>query len=261
MTLEIPPAQTAHIASGDPADLPYGGACAWRLSADAHCAAQARSVLGSVMQALAFPTATIEDGALAVSELATNAFRYATGGPCPAGLIAAPELWVWARTAPRLELVVAVFDPAHGSAPEMWIDDLMNEHGKGLGIVEAIVSAWGYRRTRSRLASQPIPGKAVWFTLPLPPSWPRPPQRIPPAVAAQHLVANLAQRGIAATRHSEATGISVITTAWINVWVCHAAFSWTISGGLHHRHPLIDLQEATEHVVRVFDESRCPDRP
>ncbi|GAA2443697.1 hypothetical protein GCM10010191_70370 [Actinomadura vinacea] len=38
----------------------------------------------------------------------------------------------------------------------------MNEHGRGLGIVEAIVSAWGHRRTRSRLASQPVQGKAVW---------------------------------------------------------------------------------------------------
>jgi hypothetical protein len=128
--------------SGNPPDLPYGGACAWWLPGDACCAAQARSALSSMMQALAFPAATIDDGALAVSELATNTFRHATG-PRPADLIAAPELWVWARTVPRAELVVAVFDAVRGSLPEVRTGDLLTTHGRGLGIVEAIVSAWG----------------------------------------------------------------------------------------------------------------------
>ncbi|WP_344594916.1 hypothetical protein [Actinomadura vinacea] len=71
-------------------------------------------------------------------------------------------------------------------------------------------------------------------------------------VAAQHLKDNLVQRGITARHNSGATGIFVIMTARINILVCHAAFSWT-SGGLHHRHPLVDLQETTEHVLHAFD--------
>ncbi|GLZ10349.1 hypothetical protein Acsp04_05840 [Actinomadura sp. NBRC 104425] len=251
-----------HPTSGNPLNLPHGGACAWRLTADAGCAAQARSALGSVMQALRFPAASIDDGALAVSELATNALWHAISpypaNRSPAGQLVGPELWVWARTAPQPEFVAAVFDAAPEVTPQVHTEDVTSTHGRGLGIVEALTSAWGWRRTRSRLASPPISGKAVWFSLPLPSTWPRPPHRIPPAVAAQHLTTHLSHRGITATRCSDVTGISVVTTAALNIWVCREAFSWTGSDGVHHRHPLIDLQETAEHVLHVFDQSQSP---
>ncbi|GLW61794.1 hypothetical protein Arub01_00380 [Actinomadura rubrobrunea] len=248
--------------SDNPLHLAHGGACAWRLSADAGCAAQARSALGSVMKTLRFPASSIDDGTLAVSELATNALwhatnPYATGTEAPSRLTA-PELWTWARIAPQPELVVAVFDAVPELTPQLRAEDVMSPQGRGLGIVQALTSAWGWRRSRSRLASRPICGKAVWFSLPLPSTWPRPPHRIPPTVAAQHLTAHLAHRGITADRCSDATGISVVTTRVLNIWVCHEAFSWTGGDGTHHRHPLIDLQETTEHVLHAIDRSRHP---
>jgi hypothetical protein len=97
----------------------------------------------------------------------------------------------------------------------------------------------------------------VWFTLPLPASWPRPRHHIQPTVAAEHLVANLVKRGVPAARHSERTGVSVVTTGSLNIWICRAAFSWTSGGGHHHRWPLIDLQETTENVLQAFNEAGC----
>jgi hypothetical protein len=196
---------------GNPVELAAGGACAMQLSADAGCAVQARKGLASVMRALDFPASSIDDGMLAVSELAANARLHASGHR-PGGAAPTFELWLWARSMPRRELVVSVFDDFRGAMPEIRCGGLMNAHGRGLGIVEALALEWGWRWTRSRSADRPVPGKAVWFSVPLPSSWPRPPWCIPPLVAARHLVAGLVRRDVPAARRSDGTGVSVVTT-------------------------------------------------
>lgn len=240
--------------SGKPLDLPYGGACTWQLPPDAHCASYARSVLTSAMAAVAFPQTTVDDGALAVSELATNAYQHAADTD-PYEPITPTELWAWARTAPRPELVVAVFDTRRDAMPDQQPEDLMAECGKGLGIVAAVASAWGHHLSRSRLAPQPIPGKATWFALPLPPGWPRSPHRIPSPVAARRLLLLLGARGLQAHRHSDAGGSSLITAGGLNIEVSLTAFSWPNSNDHKAVHPLIDLQATAEHVVQQLEQA------
>ncbi|MFI0814631.1 ATP-binding protein [Streptomyces sp. NPDC021098] len=91
--------------------------------------------------------------ALLVSELVTNALRYASG---PIGL----RMYARRETGePHSVLVVEVSDPladpphARTASPE-------DESGRGLELIERAALRWGARRGRS--------GKTVWFELPLP---------------------------------------------------------------------------------------------
>ncbi|MEV4256098.1 ATP-binding protein [Spirillospora sp. NPDC049652] len=225
-------------------DLPFGGACLWELPPDALGAGRARGLVGSVMSEVGFERSVVEDAMLAVSELATNAYRHAGGSV---------ELWIWARTRPRAELVVSVFDGNRASLPEAQAGDLLDETGKGLGIVAAVASEWGCHLSRSRLSNTVVPGKAAWFVLPLPERWPRPPWQVPPGVAAGRLVEALSDRGLRAVRSSDSSGVSLVSVHRLNVWVCPLTFSWRGTDGVYVRQPLIDLQEAAEGVVRTVE--------
>ncbi|GAA2421495.1 hypothetical protein GCM10010191_36250 [Actinomadura vinacea] len=235
---------------GKPSDIPFGGACLWRFAGDACCAKRARDALGSVMAQLGFAPDMIDSGVLAVSELATNSHQHA--GRAASASADMVELWVWARTHPRLELVVAVFDGHRDVVPCPTPGDVLDEHGKGLGIVGALATAWGWHPSRSRLAARPVLGKATWFALPLPPVWPVPRRVIAPSVAAERLHSLLGSRGLAVTRRSDATGISVITSCALDIWVTPGWFAWRNGSG-YDRHPLLDLQEAAESVVRKVE--------
>ncbi|RFU40294.1 hypothetical protein DZF91_17905 [Actinomadura logoneensis] len=191
-----------------------------------------------------FDAAVVDDAVVAASELVTNAYRHATG---------AVELWVWARTRPRAQLVVSVFDGSRAAVPRPRDGDLLAETGKGLGIVEALTSGWSSHPSRSRLAHTPMLGKATWFVLPLPERWPRPPWSIAPGVAAQRLVDVLAARGLRPSRASDSAGVSIVSVESLNVWVCPLTFSWRDSSGVYLRLPLIDLQEAGERIVRTLE--------
>ncbi|MFB4318307.1 ATP-binding protein [Actinomadura sp. 21ATH] len=240
--------------TGSPSDLPYGGACIGRLSADACCASQAREALTRCLQALGFPQATIDDGVLAVSELTTNAYLHTRPERPPTS----PELWIWARTRPQNELVIAVFDGCPNTLPERASGNELDEHGKGLGIVAHIASAWGFHASRSRLSPTPISGKATWFTLPLPPRWPSPQQPIPPALAAQRLARLLKSRSLVCGRRSDDAGISIVTADDLIVWVRRSCFSWRNAPHTYTSHPLIDLQEAAEGIVRTLEQAALP---
>ncbi|MEU4827069.1 hypothetical protein AB0H37_34795 [Actinomadura sp. NPDC023710] len=115
--------------TGEPTGIAAGGACAFPLPSDASTASQARSLLAATMHPLGFASDQIEDGELAVSELATNAYTYASS----AGRLTAAgqELWVWARTCPTPELVVSVFDAQRETWPIIRDAELLDEHGKG----------------------------------------------------------------------------------------------------------------------------------
>ncbi|GAA0284354.1 hypothetical protein GCM10009527_095530 [Actinomadura nitritigenes] len=225
--------------TGRPADITVGGACAFQLPRDPSAASQARTLVAATMRELGFTTDTIDDAKLAVSELATNAHTHASSATHP-------ELWIWARTRPALELVVSVFDTHRDTWPVSGNADLLDEHGKGLSIVAALATRTGSHFTRSRLTT--TTGKCVWFTLPLPACWPTAVRVIAPKLASDNLLDALRGRGIPATGCSDDRGISVLTVATLNIWVGPTGFSWRDRRG-YVRQPLIDLQETAERIV------------
>jgi hypothetical protein len=204
------------------------------------------------MSALSLPDDLIEDARLAVSEVATNAHIHAGRPAVP------PELWIWARSYPRHELVFSLFDTSRTSLPSPVMCHLLDEHGKGLGIVAALASDTGARLTRSRLACTPAMGKTVWFALPLPTPWPEPRCPVTPIVATHRLLLALQTRGIRSTHRTDSDGSLFITAGDLNIRVEPKAFSWHEANGPVH-HPLLDLHEATERVISLID-TRSPTR-
>jgi anti-sigma regulatory factor (Ser/Thr protein kinase) len=243
--------------SGSPSDIPYGGACLWQFPSDAGCARRARFALADLLEQLGFAVDVIDNGVLAVSELATNSHQHA-GRLAVSASAAVVEMWAWARTYPRRELVVSVFDGCRDAAPRPASGGVLDEHGRGLGIVEALAPAWGWHHSRSRLAPSSVPGKSTWFVLPLPEAWPLPHRVIAPSVAAQRLHVLLNSRGSVGKRRSDAAGISVITVRGLDVWVMPGWFTWKDGDG-YARHPLLDLQEAAERVVERIETDRRVD--
>jgi hypothetical protein len=255
----------------DPKDPHAGGP--WQLPSDATCALVARTTLTTAMTRLALPGELIADGALAVSELATNAYlhsqrggrlavsetfgnTYAHAAPLhPYQPVTVPELWIWARTHPAPQLVVSVFDTNQQAMPKQADVDLMAENGRGLAMVDAVSADWGIRWSRSRLTPHPIPGKAVWFALPLHEPWSPEKQAIPPGHAAHQLQLTLAARGINGTRHSDDKGISIIQIPGIDIWVKPKSYLWRDPLGTYVSHPLLDLQETTENLIHHIEAS------
>ncbi|RAY10871.1 hypothetical protein DPM19_33465 [Actinomadura craniellae] len=240
------------MSSGRPGDIPLGAACAWPLMPDASIAAQARHLLGGVMGALAFPREAIEDGRLAVSELAANAYRHARPvRPGPFGPVAPPELWVWARAHPRPELVVTVFDGCRDRVPAVRAGDPLAEHGRGLAMVAAVCGGWGTGPSRSRLAARPVAGKTVWFALPLPDPWPGAARIARPSHTAGRLHGLLARRGVTGTITTHAKGVSLVAVpSCPSIRVEPVAFGYTDADGAPVRRPLTDIHDLAEHLVQ-----------
>ncbi|WP_285778549.1 ATP-binding protein [Microtetraspora sp. NBRC 13810] len=91
-----------------------------------------------------------DDAALVVSELVTNAVRYA---PCSPGAVGElPITLMLLRMSPGVLLAVA--DPSN-QAPTPKEPDFVSENGRGLYIVETYSRRWGWDRLDNG-------GKAVW---------------------------------------------------------------------------------------------------
>ncbi|MBZ6088173.1 ATP-binding protein [Streptomyces olivaceus] len=96
-----------------------------------------------------------DDAALVVTELVTNAVTHAV----PSAAAGAPEVRLGlVRDPGHLTLAVSdsgdnvpVFDPSDDAA--------FGEHGRGLGIVDALAEEWGW-------TPRPPAGKTVWAKLP-----------------------------------------------------------------------------------------------
>ncbi|MEU8344782.1 ATP-binding protein [Spirillospora sp. NPDC048832] len=228
--------------TANPADIPAGGACTFQLPGDPSAASHARTLVTTTMRQLGFAANPVEDAKLAVSELATNALTHASS-------TARPELWIWARTHPAPEMVISIFDAHRDAWPTIRNADLLDEHGKGLSIVMALSTDTGTHPTRSRLTA--TPGKRVWFTLALPTAWPQAARGIAPitpGTAANRLSAALQTRGVPTTCRSDDSGISILTTQTLNIWVEPKAFSWR-DGRAYTRQPLIDIPETAERII------------
>lgn len=247
--------QSGQMTVGHAADIALGGMCAWRLPADASCASVARSLLGIAMAKLGLDRGTTDDAVLAASELATNALTHS-------GTTVAPELWVWARTTPKPQLVISIFDACRSSWPTTTAGDLLDDHGRGIGIVAMLAAAWGAHPSRS-ICTGGAQGKAVWAAFPLPGPWPDPRTTAPPMLAARHVAATLTARGISHVTHRHGQGVSLVTIPFggnkeTNIWIEPGHLSYTLPNGTRHRRPVIDLHDTTETLVHHLEESRRP---
>jgi hypothetical protein len=242
----------------DPLDILKGGITTWQLPIDPSCAPFARSVLRSAMTALGLPDDVIDDGTLAVSETATNAWRYGPQ-PGPYDPIIPPELWLWARVTPQPQLVVTVFDANREWEHPACLADSLDEGGRGLGIVANVSDGSGMHWSRSQIGTWRAPGKAFWYALPLPGPWADPEITADPAYAASRLQALLGARGSGDVQVSNEKGVSLVSIpSGLNVWVGPKTFTFNDTDGTHVQRPLLDLQDLTEHLIQRIEEDGYP---
>jgi hypothetical protein len=254
----------------------------WRLPDNASCAGTARAHIRRALSDLKLPGELIDDAAVAVSELATNAWLHALDArPLAAAArpgAVAPELWVYRRGAPpEAELVCGVFDTRRDAWPrarpdlaavlaedtqlaDPQLDAILAGHagnGHGLGIVAALSGTTGWHRTRSRSGAHPVPGKVTWFTVSIPDSSVAaqpPPVRLTPAQAAHTLTALLAARAIPAINHHNTTQSAVRITADLTVRCQNGAFQWHSRGDLERR-AYFDLADTVENLICLHEDT------
>jgi hypothetical protein len=259
----------------------FTGGLSWRLPDDASCAGTARAHIRQALADLQMPGELIYDAAVAVSELATNAWLHALDArPLAAAArpgAVAPELWVYRRGAPPdAELVCGVFDTRRDAwpqarpdssaplaedtqLPDPQLDAILADNagnGHGLSIVAALSRSTGWHRTRSRSRAHP-PGKVIWFTMRIPDSSAAaqpPPVRLTPAQAARTLTALLTARGIAGIgHHHDTTQSAVCIAAALTVRCQDGAFQWQSRGSLERR-AYSDLADTVENLIRLHEE-------
>ncbi|MFB4302264.1 hypothetical protein [Actinomadura sp. NTSP31] len=147
------------------------------------------------------------------------------------------------------QLVVSVFDTCRSSFPDAGPRDLLDEHGRGIGIVSMLGVGWGAHRSRSRLGDG-RPGKAVWCAFLLRTSWPNPRLTAPPTLAARHLAETLTGRGVRNVEHRHGRGVSLVTVpvagAEVNVWVEPTHLTYSAPDGSRVRRPMADLHDIVE---------------
>jgi hypothetical protein len=256
--MEIPQTETTPEI-GKPSDVREGGCSAWQLPPDETCARVARSLLRETLTALSLSADLIHDEATMVSELATNAYEHTMIGAVlrsDAGRygVGLPELWLY-RTADRL--VCKVFDTLRHWNGQSRVEEELSEHGRGLGVVHALsYGDWGHHMTRSRLGTWPLPGKAVYFRMPItsaPPS-----VHLTSAEAAERLHLMLAARGIDRVYRTSAGNRSVLSVCHGLTVRCHDThISWEGASGEVRRHTY-ELVDVAEEVLRRHEELRHP---
>lgn len=151
------------------------------------------------------------------------------------------------------ELVVSIFDADRSHLPQPAHAKPLDEHGRGICILNAVTAAWGSRPSRSRLTTPAIRGKAVWFCVPLPHTWAAQNYTISPDYAAGEFLLAVAARGIQGTRRNDGNGVTLIEYTGLNVWVEPRSFSWLDHTGVRICHPLIDLHEATDSLIHHLE--------
>ncbi|MEV4257014.1 ATP-binding protein [Spirillospora sp. NPDC049652] len=221
--------------------LEFGHAQAFPLPSDRTCASVARSTLSIVMTQLALPDELISDGTVAVSELATNALLHAGGTDT--------ELWIWSRTEPAPALVVTVFDTGSGPLPQPVPEDVLSESGRGLAIVTALAASVGTHRSRSRLRSVQVSGKATWFALPLPDGYPLATPIQSSQRATHLLLLELYTRGLFAHYVGDTGGGSIVIVDGLRIEISRTHLSWRSIDGTTVTHQLTNLQDALEAIV------------
>jgi anti-sigma regulatory factor (Ser/Thr protein kinase) len=228
-----------------------GGSVAWRLPGDRTCASAARDHVRQTLTPTGMPEELIHSAATVASELAANAFVHALGArPIYVAAPGLPELWMHLIQHPEARLVVSVFDANPRHEPVLRKPTDMQESGRGMRIVAALSSRWGWQLSRSRVGPEHVPGKAVWAALPLPPPHAMPVScTLSPTDAAEFVGAALAGRGIHRVHRSGDCRLQVLSVrAGLTVWVGETIY-WQGDGGGHIHHPLCDLFDAVESII------------
>jgi hypothetical protein len=251
------------------AGISNGGCFARPLPVDPTCAAAARRFFREAISSLSIPSGLVHDGVTMASELAANTLHAQRNVAEPAArqrsAAGIPEIWVYLRGTSRTrELVCKVFDTergwAPGSRPGMSDAPLDSVSGRGLQVVAGLSAGqWGCHLSRSRLGNWKVPGKAVWFSL-----------RIPPAVLPDHvgrprygadwltdeLEAMLADRGLNSIVRADLDSISVLSISrHLTVWRRGDEVSWRSPSGQYERMELMDLVEVVEQIVGAHEET------
>ncbi|MEV4252068.1 ATP-binding protein [Spirillospora sp. NPDC049652] len=232
----------------------------WGLPPDASCAAVARRHLRGVMSALGLADELVYDASTMVSELAGNVFLHALDGvPRVPALGALPELSVY-RRGEKAQLVAQVFDatPWKGASP--WTASRAgfdSEGGRGLEIVDALAAEhggeWGVHRSRARLGDPHRSGKVTYFALPVGAAWPFPQMDV--GCALRKLQAALVARGLGPVHRSEGWNMGVLSVrAEITVWARPHGFHLTTPSVGTTRHPLVEITELAELIVRCNED-------
>jgi hypothetical protein len=242
----------------DPKVVPAGGCAAWPLPPGPTGAGFARGVLKAVFAELRMPDVTTYDAAVALSELATNVHVHAYGRQVPAHppMAGLPELWAYIRWRARPEVVFAVYDSAswRGPVPNGRLRPPPDaEGGRGFEVVDALTveygGEWGVHRTRSRLGAGPVPGKAVYFTVPVPTGL-LTPCGSTARRTAEEIHALLAARGLGPLQLSIGYGMAVICVrAGMHVWVRNGSITYRAPGLGVVRHPSHDRVDVVERIV------------
>jgi hypothetical protein len=254
-----------------------GGCSASPLPLDATCAGLARRLFRAAADGIGLPEDLSYDGATMASELAANSLHAHAGVQfdsvlgCP--VAGAPELWLYLRRAGgEQELVCTVFDsladwPAGGPDPagEVPADAVS---GRGLHVIHALSDGhWGHHLSRARLGGWKVPGKAVWFALPVPAGQALDRfQRPQPGScqAASALERMLGERGIGHIVRADApvSGMSVLSIRRdLTVWCRSRVVSWTGRSGHREWREFSDLVDAAEQIVCAHEELACADPP
>jgi len=248
-----------------------GSCAASALPLEATCAGLARCLFRAAAEAVGLPDELSYDGATMASELAANSlhgheniqFDSVLGG----AVAGTPELWLYLRRVDgEQELVCAVFDslPAwkDGRVPDptqpVPVDAVS---GRGLRVIHELSGGrWGHHLTRARLGGWRVPGKAVWFALPVPSgSALERFQRPQPGScqAASALERMLGERGIGHIVRADApaSSMSVLSIRrGLTVWCRSRVVSWTGRTGGREWRAFSDLVDATEQIVRAHEE-------
>jgi hypothetical protein len=261
------------IGGVDPKVVSAGGCAAWPLPPGPTGAGFARQALKAVFGELRMPAVVTYDAAVALSELATNVHLHAYGDQVPAhpahpAIAGLPELWAYVRWRVRPEVVFAVYDsaPWRGPVPDGRLrPPPYAEGGRGFEVVDALTAEyggeWGLYRTRSRLGAGPVPGKAVYFTVPVPPGVVTP-RTSTARRTAEEIHALLVARGLGPLQLTIGYGMAVICVrAGVHLWVRDGSITYRAAGLGVVRHPSYDRVEVAERIVRhCADLDAVPER-
>lgn len=263
--LAVAPEHADPVAAG----LSAGGCFVRPLPIDTTCAAAARRFFREAVSSLAIPGGLLHDGVTMASELAANTLHAQRNASMHASrqrtVTGVPEIWLYLRGRGRTcELVCKVFDTERawsaGAEPGMVKAPVDSVSGRGLQVVAGLSAGqWGCHLTRSRLGSWRVPGKAVWFALPIPPATlpdylMRP--RLSPEWLVDELEVMLADRGLAGTIvRADADGLSVLSISrHLTVWRHGDRVSWRTPDGQYWRMDIADLVDVVEHIVWAHEE-------
>jgi anti-sigma regulatory factor (Ser/Thr protein kinase) len=119
----------------------------------AESAGRARRHLADELVRRGFPDAVIQDAALLLTELVSNAVRYAR--PLPGGVLRIGWELVGSK------LLLRVTDGGSSGGPHRQAAGPRDTRGRGLAIVEAVAARWGTEHAAANL-------NTVWAELPLP---------------------------------------------------------------------------------------------